>query len=704
MTSKSKRAVLAACGLLCSSGALAQSDGNFDFLGGSLSFNGLVRLETAINTSSKANAFNQHGNLANGVAIRRGAGNPLTGYQTTLLPGGLSVLTGEVLGLAGFTPLATGALPLGVSDSLVVADTFTRYVPSRDPVVNYNLARFEFSPTISWGGGWSFQSRFRVLYDPEVGYREFDYGDYADINGGNDGGVPDLYHGKPNHLGYRTADERNPILFERSGGDYMIDAPAFFLQWTNGNVTARLGNQSVAWGQLLFFRIMDQANGLDLRRHLILDRALEEYADERMSAPGLRVTWQTTDAIVSDFFVQQFLPTVVPNRDTPYEAIDSRFTVHDRYTEKNYDEKFNFGVRFKGEYGNYTWQAMYTNKMDQVGWFRFTPSGVNKKLPESNELGLVFNRYCEVALGSPLGQGCGPQLAQLPFDVAPAGIHSAEEWHWASTHQKLDGFGAFTGIVEDFAPLPEMLLLEPADTVAQEVNQLNLLFMASEGLRGHIERNYNRQHVFGLGGGYVTEGEPGSLMDQIIFNLEAAYSPNRVLTSPDVRRDPPEVNDLQVGLVAEKYQRFSENFPATYLVFQYLWSKDTDLIGLRNDGYGAEQYTIQGIQLDKDVPVSANPRSFRNRGGGVDSANYAVFAFIQPTDAYIWEYSAAALIDLQGGLFFQPAVQWKPRGDMTVNLYYNYINDQVWGNNSNRNLMGLIDYANEVGIRLGYQF
>lgn len=103
------------------------------------------------------------------------------------------------------------------------------------------------------------------------------------------------------------------------------------------------------------------------------------------------------------------------------------------------------------------------------------------------------------------------------------------------------------------------------------------------------------------------------------------------------------------------------------------------------------------------MPVSDNPRSFRN-GGGVDNANYAVFAVLQPTDAYIWTYSAAALFDLQGGLLLQPGLQWKPRGNMTVDLYYNYINDHLWGNNSNRNLMGLIDYANELGVRLGYQF
>lgn len=682
--------------------------GNIDFLGGTLSFNGLVRLETAINTSSQANRFNQYGDPANGVSINRAAGNPAPGirYNQTIVPGP-TALSGIAAALGVLTPVVTGGDKLGVTNDLIVQDTFTRYVPPRDPDLNYHILRTEITPNIDWGGGWSFQSRFRAVYDPgRLGYKDFTYGDYDDVNGGIDGGNPSLYHGSPNFLGYRTDDKRNPLLFERSGKHYMVDAPAFFLQWTNGNVTARLGNQTVAWGQLLFFRIMDQANGLDLRRHLFLDRALEEYADERQSAPGLRVTWQTTDTIVSDFFVQQFIPTILPNTNTPYNVIDTHFTLHDRYTEDDYDKKFNAGVRIKAEYGNFSWQAMYVNKRDQVGRIRFTPSGVNKALPETNELGAVFNRYCEAALGSPLGQGCGPQLAQLPFEVAPAGLHSAEEWYWGANNQKLDPHGIFNTLIDDFAPITTNLLLEPNSNTVQIANQLNLLFMASEGLRGHIEREYFRQNVFGLGAGYVTTAEPGSIFDQIIINVEGAYSPDRRLASPDVARNPPKVDDMQIGLVMEKYHRFSDSFPATYLVFQYLWQDETDLAGLRIDGYGGEQYSTagQGIRLDKDVPLRDNPRSFKNGGGGVNDANYVVFAFLQPTPAYIWEYSAAALFDVQGGVLVQPAVQWKPKGNVTINLFYNYINDSVWGNNANRNTLSLIDYANELNIRIGYQF
>lgn len=691
-----------AAGLLVAADSFADS-GNTRILGGDFSYNGLLRVETAVNTSSKASEFNQYGDRSNGVPIRREAGNPGLNYTVPLAPGlpGVTELT-DILGVS-IAPV-TGS-PLGVTNSQGASDTITRQVKSRDPIINYHILRMEVSPTLSWGQ-WSIQSRFRGIYDPgDLGYRSFDMSDFTQ-DGELRGGVPRQYHGKPDLFGYRTDDEKNPIFLERSGKHYMVDTPALFLQWTNGNVTFRLGNQTVAWGQLIFFRIMDQANGLDLRRHLILDRGLEEYADERMSAPGLRVTWQTTDKITTDFFAQQFIPSILPNDNTPYNLVVSQFTLHDRYTSSGADKKINFGVRARGEYGNYSWQAMYVNKLDQFGTITFANSGVSTPLPNNNVLGAAFNQYCNTiatANGFPTGQGCGPFLAQSPFEVASAGVQSAEQWYWAAAHTRLDGFGALNNIVNDF-PTLQLLFAQQVPTPDAAANELDAFFIAGNGYHGHIEREYHREQVFGLGAGYVMEAEPGSILDQMIINVEGAYTRNRKFATPDVNEHPPSIDDLQLGLVAEKYQRFSDSFPATYLVFQYLWQKESDLAGLRIDGYGAENYSRSGRSLDPDVPASRNPKTFSNGGTGVNHANYVVFAILQPTDAYIWEYSAAVLLDAQGGILVQPAIQWKPQGNVTVNLFYNYINDDLWGGNPNKNIFSLLDHMNEVTLRLGYQF
>lgn len=696
--------VAAVLAMLASTSAIAQGGGatagrvDRKFLGADLSFNGQFRLETAISTGYAAPS-NQFGDPTNGIAIRRNAGNPATGWQTTLVP------TDSLIGPGGIIPINTGVLPptLGVSDigGGGASDTFTRYVPARKNDLNYHVLRFEIQPTLRWGN-FSLITRLRALYDPgELGYRDFDARDYADINGGFSSENSDQFDGKPSHLGYRVEGEENPLLFERSGRNYMVDLPAFFLQWTNGQSTVRVGNQSVAWGQLLFFRIMDVANGLDLRRHLFLDRAIEEFADERNSAPGIRITHQVTDQIQADAYALQFIPTILNNVNTPYNLVPSQFYVRDRYKQYGYDEKFNYGIRFKGEYGNYNLQAMFTRRYNPLGNIRWTKSDINKPLPSSNLLGLAFNRYCELALGSPLGQGCGPQLAQTAFEATPAGVFTAEEWFNYAGYIKLDALDGLSRAIDEF-PAAQQILAQPiGDNANAANNQLDAFFIAAEGLHGHIERMYSPENIYGLGGGYVIDAEPGSLFDQMIINVEATYTTDRKHLNIDLAQSFGEKDEVQVGIVVEKYQRFSQSFPATYMLFQYLWQKEFDLAGLDLAGYGSENFSDQGIILNSDVPTSADPSITPGLPGG---AHYVVLAALQPTNAYIFEYSIASLIDVQGGVLVQPAVQWKPRGNITMNLYYNYITDSAWGNNANDNLMSLLDFADEIGIRMGYQF
>ena len=656
--------------------------------GGDFSLNGQFRLETAISTSDEAAPANQHGDPANGVTIRRQAGNPADGFRTVLQP------TDGLLGPGGLVPIGLGG----------ANDTVTRYVPSEDPMLNYHALRFESTASIAWRN-FSVVARMRALYDPgSAGYEDFDYGDYAHINGGITGGEPQQFHGKPSHLGYRVEGQDNPLLFERAGRNFMVDFPALFLQWTNGRATFRLGNQSVAWGQLLFFRVMDVANGLDLRRHLFIDRAIEEFADERMAAPGLRFSYQMTNSIYVDAFAQQFIPTVLNNVNTPYNIVPSQFTLHDRYDQEGYNEKLNYGVRFKAEYGTFNLQAMATRRYNPLGAIRWTKSGVNKALPNSNLLGAAFNQYCTLitaASGYPANNGCGPLLAETAFEVAPAGVLSSEEWFNYAGYIKLDGLDALDRAVDQF-PGAQLILAQPVNRNVQAANnELDAFFIASEGLRGHIERRYFQETVLGFGGGVVLEGEPGTFLDQLIVNLEVTYAKDRKFTSVDLRKEYQERDEYQVGLVLEKYQRFSQKFPATYMVFQYLWQKETDLAGLLLDGYGSENFTDQGVVLNPKVPTSENPKIAPGISGG---ANYVVLAALQPTDAYIWEYSIASLIDVQGGMLIQPGIQWKPRGNITVNLFYNYVNGDMWGGNTNKNLFSLIDFADELAIRVGYQF
>jgi len=692
------------CGLIAagiaafaSGGVQAAGGAGSKFLGADFSYNGFIRFDVAFSTDDRVQQVNQFGDLANGVPIRREPGNPALNYAVPLQP------TDALIGPGGVIPLSgIGVLPptRGVSQQVGVNDTVTRYVPLKNQLLNYHLLRFELTPTLSWGD-FSLITRLRAVYDPDdLGYNDFDYRNYDDINGGISGGESRQFHSTPDKLGYQVEGNKNPIFFERSGRNYMVDLPAFFLQWNSGNTTVRVGNQTIAWGQLLFFRIMDTANGLDLRRHLILNRAVEEYADVRASAPGIRITQQVTDQVSADFFAQQFIPTVINNVNTAYNVVPSQFTIHDRYDQGGYNKNVNYGIRFKAEFGNYNLQAMATHRYNPLGAIRWTKSDVNKALPNSNILGAAFNQYCNLVLGTG-GQGCGPILAQTPFEASPAGVFSAEEWFNYAGYIKLDALDGLNKAIDDFDGSQMLLARNIGQNADAAANELNAFFQAGEGLRGHLERQYFAENVFGLGGGFVTEAEPGSIFDQVIMNVEATYTPKRVFTSIDLGKDFDKREEIQVGFVAEKYQRFSTEFPATYMVFQYLWQKNSDLVGLLLDGYGSENYSRQGIKLDPHIPTSNNPKINPGISAG---ANYVVFAAVQPFPNYIYELSFATLIDVQGGVLFQPGLQWKPRGNLTVNMFYNLVHDNAWGNNPNKNFLHLISQTNELAIRLGYQF
>lgn len=86
-------------------------------------------------------------------------------------------------------------------------------------------------------------------------------------------------------------------------------------------------------------------------------------------------------------------------------------------------------------------------------------------------------------------------------------------------------------------------------------------------------------------------------------------------------------------------------------------------------------------------------------GGGYKAI---ALALQQPFPNLIWRADLALLYDLQGGVFIQPTLKWKPNGAITIDAFYNYLNGQL--GNKNENIVGTLDFADEVGVRIAYQF
>ena len=112
-------------------------------------------------------------------------------------------------------------------------------------------------------------------------------------------------------------DNGHGSIFEHNEEDYMLDLPAFYLDYNKGPLWLRIGNQQIAWGEALFFRVFDVVQGLDLRRHSVLGVAAEEYSDSRIPSPGIRGSWRFDNGWELEGYAQQFRPSILPRPGTP---------------------------------------------------------------------------------------------------------------------------------------------------------------------------------------------------------------------------------------------------------------------------------------------------------------------------------------------------------------------------------------------------
>lgn len=619
----------------------ASADGIFD----SLNVSGYLRYEAAYKLGGEENPYNQGGNLFNGVAVERSGGIP-------------------------------------PSEAGLFNDVETRQIAETDNDFNMMYLRGRLDIGYKFGDNFNFVGSVRAIYDPVI-YDEFNPAQ-ADSQACCD------YYQQPNYFDYAIegGGKANPL--EWTGRDYMVDLPALYLDYQNGPLLVRIGNQQIAWGQALFFRVLDVPNGLDLRRHSILDFASEEYSDKRVPALGVRIAYQLNENWELDTFAQKFQSTVYGNPNTSYNVIASQFTVRDFYDD--YSDELNYGARIRGSIGDFGVQAIYSYRYNPDGVFRWTKSGVNRGLPGTlpnvipgltDNLGNLLQAVVDLLPGGGIPV-TGSILAETAFEVDPTGVHSADEWFTYAAMARLDALEGLNASIEEF-PQSRLLLAAPVESDEAARRELDLFFQLSGGMRGHIAREYFRERVFGLGTSYVVLGEPGSFLDQLIINLEATYVPNRKFTNTSLSRNYIDQDEWTSALVMEKYHRFTRAFPATYFVFQYMHKSQSDLFGRHLSGFGA------------------TPEESVSTTGGIDGgSNYLVFAFQQPFPSLVWRADFAALYDAEGGLLLQPAVRWKPNGKFTVEAFYNYI-DTVSGN-PNSNALSTAEWADEFSMRISYQF
>ncbi len=625
-----------------------------------VSVSGFIRQEMAYKLDSDENKFNRSGSPLNGKFF------PADGAFST-----------------GALGVAYAGLPLGKEDK------------SQNNNWNVFATKAELDFQFSFTNSLTGFMKIRGYYQPDVfgDWKGFDRDDHP-------------YGFSPNVEGIRDTDEfgvnnhgNEATYLSMSDNDYMIDIPSMYLDYVNGPLWVRIGQQQIAWGEGLFFRVADQPNGLDVRRHFFLDYGSEEYADERLGAPGVRASYNINSDWEIEVYAQMFQPSVLMAQGSSYNLIaQPNFTVNYEEGFDRVDDQINAGVRLSGQIGNLGVQFFAISQHNPNPVFDLQAGGQK----------LFTDAQCAnpAALGLLAGL-CGFEQQPFIFVDGGDGTSSSYEWFWLSGQSGIDGADVLNGLIEDWPWIEAFVAGLGVDTSQDFITTVSgggpsdffglipggfngndfvelfptfAVFTGHTSLTGVIKAHYESENVYGAGFNYIFFAEPDTWLDQLIMRMELSYTPNKSFTNA-LRHQFIEDDEILTTFVLEKYHRFSDNYPATYLVFEWHWRSESDLLGRNLSGLGGNAH--------------------KRPGGGEDDRGWHgwVLAFSQPTPALKWRFDVAFLYDEHNGYLLQPGVKWKPTGNFTVEAFINFIDG-----NGTDSIFNPIDQSDDLTFRVGYQF
>mgnify|MGYP005813817359 CR=1 FL=1 len=635
--SKCKRGVAAiVCGLAVTGNARA-----FD-----LAVSGFIRQEAAYKLTNDENPWNRGSALVTGDLPNNS--------QFLRNPDNIKLLIGT--GALGLPPAAAGD-PATVN---AVMGQLTAPFQKKDYSMNndWNLmaTRAEVDFNMKFNESWSGFVKLRGFYQYDV------FQDY----------------GNPNYFEVHNWGHCGTLL-EVCTSDYMIDLPAAYLDYQNGPLWVRIGNQQIAWGESIFFRVADVANGLDLRRHSFLDLASEEYADKRTPSPAIRMSYNVNSDWEIESFVQMFQPSIMANSGTPYAMLASPFTVRNDIGFNKVDNQINGGLRLQGQMGNLGMQLFAVSRHNPDPIFRWGAGGQSSVNSLLAALGGGVNPFGDFG-SQPFRSTRFPGSRQPPG----AGTLSALDWFESAHKLGIDGVEGLNALTREYPTLTNLATFveghPPNYTTAEVQDILDTTFVLLGDLEADIVPIYAAENVFGGGLNYIFYSEPDSWLDQLVVRFEASYTPNKKFTN-SISRNFIESDEWVTGLAVEKYQRFSQNFPATFLSFQWMHKTDSDFFG-RN---------LRTLGGDGHSPPTGGEKS-----GGWDAV---AFAFQQPFPDLVWRFDFSVLYDLNGSTLVQPAVRYKPNAEWTVETFATFITAK-----DNATSLAPVDWGDELTLRVGYQF
>jgi hypothetical protein len=551
-------------------------------------------------------------------------------------------------------------------------------------------------------------------------------------------------------------------LMELNSNDVMIDIPSLYFDYNKGPLWLRVGQQQIAWGEALFFRVFDVANGLDLRRHFFLDVASEEYADERVASPGVRLSYTWSNGIEIDAFVQMFSPTVLMGQDTAYNLVTNGFYWDNGQELEEAQNTLNYGMRLTWPVtDSLTVQAMAVNRRNPDGVVRWHDAPQTLKngapnpfcagqamaqtvaalgdpnLPDvARNFGAGVGADFSSVFGSPFGgnvtlsaqeisllrgttalsrtkyteNGCGSFF--MPTNV---GTNSASTWFQLSANTRFDPTALAAASI-DLTQISRLVARQgfglPTETSpeaiarfgserAAGVQTLDAFYSNFGALSGWITREFKRETILGVGGNYIFTSE-NEMLDQLVLRGEMSYTPNKKFTNQaSLGANWIEADEYTASIIAEKYHRWSDAVPAMFMVAEWMIKTESDLFGRHLSFMETNPSTDLTGCLNVGAVAAPNRANCNNRPEGSDYFNSVVFAFQQPFPDLIWRLDFAFLMDLEGGWFIQPGVRYRPSAKFQFDVYANIAQD---GGNKGDDIVETFDYADEIFARATYFF
>lgn len=514
-------------------------------------------------------------------------------------------------------------------------------------------------------------------------------------------------------------------LAEYAAPSMVFDIPAFYFDYDIGPVWLRIGNQTIAWGEAYFFRVMDVANGLDLRRHLTLGPGGEEFQDQRIASPTLRVSYSLGNDWEVDAFASMFSPTVLPPQNTAYSLIAHGTTLDERDEFDDAKGAINYGLRVTMPLtGQLTVNLMYANRRNPEGIFRYAEAPrAHAGLTNGFCVGAQneTNRFLADAPGGPLqgavvasgldamptvlGRGhqrlnhCGSPVAPDPYAST-----STEYWHVIG-QTRLDPMQALRTAINEWPATQwsarQIFGFGDEQNVADALRTLETFHSLLGGFRPWATREFKRENIFAASANYlISTADPESFFDSMIIRGEIAVTPDKQFTDLGLSADFIEETEIVSALIIEKFHRFSDSFPATYLVWQWMHREASDLFGRHLSG-------TESVALSEFIdPVTGDftPAAFVDNAAsprGSSAADYVVFAFQQPSRSLLWRLDLALLIDVEGGYLVQPGIRYRPSDRWQWDLYANVMEG---GGDKNDDIMESLDFADEIFVRFTHYF